>query len=423
MIIRPGTVHGQVAAPGSKSVTHRAFLLAAQSTSPCTVASALLSADTLATLAGMQSLGAAVEQTAPHVRFRPAGLRLPTGAIDCQNAGTALRLLTATSARLGGSVLLTGDASLRSRPNDGLLTALAGLGVRVESQGGRAPLRVQGPLRSGIARLPAKSSSQFASALLLALPFVAGDSTLVLEAPIASRPYLDVTLRIAHEAGLRLDAELDGAGPHVRIPGAQQVKATRLTVPGDWSSAAFPLAAAALTGGRVTVTGLDPRDAQGDRAIVDHLRAFGARVEVDAVGVTCSGEDLRSPGLVDIGATPDLFPVLAVVAAASRGTTTFVNGASLRHKETDRIRAMARGLATLGIAVQERPDGLTVHGGELGGGRITSLGDHRIHMAFAIAGLAANGPVEVDDPDCAAVSYPAFHEHLRGLGGRVEVAA
>ena len=125
--------------------------------------------------------------------------------------------------------------------------------------------------------------------------------------------------------------------------------------------------------------------------------------------------DLASPGAIDVAATPDLFPILAVLAAASTGTTTFTGGAALRHKESDRIRAMADGLSQLGVRVEERPDGLVVHGGPIGGGTVASHGDHRIHMAFAIAGRVATGPVEVDQPACVAVSYPQFHDHLNLL--------
>jgi 3-phosphoshikimate 1-carboxyvinyltransferase len=285
---------------------------------------------------------------------------------------------------------------------------------------GRAPLRVQGPLRSGLARLPAGSSSQFASALLLALPFVPGDSTLVLEPPVASRPYLDVTLAVARQAGLRFDADLEAG--RIRAPGGQRVDATRLAVPGDWSSAAFPLAAAAITGGTVTVRGLDPHDPQGDRAIVGLLRSFGADVQVGSSGATCRGASLASPGSVDVAATPDLFPVLAIVAAASCGTTTFTGGAALRHKETDRIAAVATGLRRMGIEARERPDGLVVEGGRLRGASIGSEGDHRIHMAFAVAGLAAPGTTSIDAPECAAVSYPSFHADLAALGARFQAA-
>ncbi|MEA3202572.1 MAG: 3-phosphoshikimate 1-carboxyvinyltransferase [Thermoplasmata archaeon] len=420
LTVHPGPVGGAVTAPGSKSVTHRALLLASQSATPCTVTRPLLSEDTLATLDGLRALGAQATVEPGQVPFLPARPRLPAAALDCRNAGTALRLLAATAARLGGPVLLTGDASLRSRPNDALLAALAGLGVRVESSAGRAPLRVHGPLRSGLAHLPTGSSSQFASALLLALPFVPGDSTLTLGTPIASRPYLDVTLASARQAGLRLEADL--ATGHIHIPGGQAVRAASLAVPGDWSSAAFPLAAAALTGGTVTVRGLDPHDAQGDRTIVELLRGFGAEVRVQADGVTCSGGSLASPGTVDVAATPDLFPVLAVVAAASRGTTTFVGGAALRHKETDRIAAMAAGLARMGVRVQERPDGLVVEGGRLQGAHVRGHGDHRIHMAFAVAGLAAQGPTTLDGRGTAAVSYPGFHADLAALGARLEAA-
>ncbi|HEX2066826.1 MAG TPA: 3-phosphoshikimate 1-carboxyvinyltransferase, partial [Candidatus Thermoplasmatota archaeon] len=388
---------------------------AAQAAEPCTVRNPLQAGGPAAMLACLQALGARPVPFRPGegaLRFEPAALRAPAAALDCRGAGTALRLLAATAARLGPPALLTGDASLRARPNGPLLDALRSLGAQAGSSDGRAPLRVRGPLRSGAVRLPARCSSQFASALLLSLPFVAGDSTVALEAPVASRPYLDVTLQAARHAGLRIEPE----GDVFHVPGGQAVTARVLAVEGDWSSAAFPLAAAAATGGAVRVTGLDPRSVQGDRAIVPLLRFFGARVQEHDDGASCTGGPLASPGPIDVAATPDLFPILAVVAAASHGTTTFTGGAGLRGKESDRIAAMAHGLARMGVAVRERPDGLVVTGGALRGARVACRGDHRIHMAFAVAGLAAQGETVVEDAASAAASYPSFHVDLARLG-------
>jgi 3-phosphoshikimate 1-carboxyvinyltransferase len=419
--VRASTASGTVQAPGSKSVTHRAFLLAAQSRVACRVATPLLSADTLATLQCLQRMGARVDPFTPdgvEVGFHPAALHAPEEALDCLNSGTTLRLLAATASRFAAPVDLTGDASLCRRPNGPLLEALRSRGVRVRSHDGCAPLAVQGPLRSGAVRIPASASSQFASALLLVLPFVPGDSLLDLDRPVASRPYLDVTLRVAGQAGLRLEAR---PGDSFSIPGSQEVAASRLEVEGDWSGAAFALVAAAVTQGQVTVCGLDLRSPQGDRAILGHLDAFGAKVDAAGDRVTCRGQGrLHSPGTVDVSGTPDLFPALAVLAACSGGTTTFTGGASLRVKESDRIAAMAEGLRRLGVETMERPDGLVVHGGRTRGARVAAHGDHRIHMAFAVAGLASAGTTHVEDAPCAAVSYPRFHADLARLGARLE---
>jgi 3-phosphoshikimate 1-carboxyvinyltransferase len=414
--VRAGRVEATLQAPGSKSETHRAFLLAAQSDVPCRVRSPLLSEDTHATLAGLHACGARLHlEEGGDVQFLPAPLRPPRQAIDCRNSGTTLRLLTATSARFGAEVTLTGDASLRARPNGALLDALTSLGARCASQDGRAPISVRGPLHGGPVSLPAGASSQFASALLLALAGTAGPSTIDLQPPLASAPYLDVTLAVARSFGLAI-AQEEHPGRRFTLTGPQVPHADSFTVAGDWSAAAFPLVAAAITGGRVAVRGLDPKSAQGDRVIAEHLAHFGASVAIGNGEVVIEGAPLASPGTVDLAATPDLFPALAVLAACSRGTTTFTGGGALRHKESDRIAAMADGLTRMGIAVQQRPDGLVVQGGALHGAAVASHGDHRIHMAFAVAGLAASGTTTVDDPACAAVSYPGFHQALLGTG-------
>ena len=421
--IRPGTVSGTVTAPPSKSVTHRAYLLAALSDRPATVAHPLDSADTRATLACLHALGSRMTMQGGAVRFEPAVLRAPARALDCANSGTTLRLMAATAARLASPVTLTGDDSLRRRPNGPLLEALHAFGARVRSRAGLAPIAVQGPMHPGAVALPANSSSQFASALLLSLPMLKGASEVSLLAPIASRPYLDLTLRLARAAGLRYTEKDSPPALRIEVPGGQVPRLDGFAVEGDWSGAAFMLAAAAVSGGEVAVRGLDAGSAQGDRAMMDHLASFGCTCGVASGDATVRGPaHLESPGTIDVAATPDLFPVLAVVAACARGTTTFTGGAQLRAKESDRIRAMAEGLARMGIRCEEKTDGLVVHGGRLQGASLASKGDHRIHMAFAVAGLAAEGETLVDGAPSAAVSYPGFHDDLKSLGARTALA-
>jgi 3-phosphoshikimate 1-carboxyvinyltransferase len=369
----------------------------------------------------MHDLGARIVLQDDDVQFLPAPLRAPKAALDCANSGTTLRLLTVAVTRFGHDVTLTGDGSLRGRPNGPLLDALVGLGARVSSHDGKAPITIRGPIRSGAVRLPPRSSSQYASALMLGLAVLPGPSTIELQAPVSSSPYLDVTLASARHFGLRIveaPRPQDG-GRRFDLPGGDVPRAERINVEGDWSAAAFPLVAAAVTGGRATVTAVREDSLQGDRAIVAILRSFGAKVQHADTGVTGEGPGpgaLVSPGTVDVAATPDLFPALCVLAACARGTTTFTGGAALRAKESDRIQAMARGLAQMGVQVRERPDGLEVDGGKLRGATVASLGDHRIHMAFAIAGLAAHGVTTIDDPACAAVSYPDFHKAMTAAG-------
>lgn len=405
--------------PGSKSVTHRAFLLAAQSPTPCTVVRPLLGADTQATLACLAALGSRFQIETQAVRFLPSDLRPPAAPLDCRNSGTTLRLVTGLAARLPAPVTLTGDDSLQGRPNGLFLAALRALGAKVPEAADRAPYQVQGPIQAGTVQFPARVSSQYVSSLLLSLPMLPGTSTLHLTPPVASRPYLDVTLDVATRFGIQIDAAPDRSA--FTVPGGQAPRADGFEVEGDWSTAAFPLVAGAVTGGRVIVSGVRRGSPQGDEAIVDHLRSFGCTVHQDDEAVTVDGGTLQSPGTVDVADTPDLFPILAVLAACSAGTTTFTGGAALRHKESDRIAAMAEGLSALGVAVAEAPDGLTVDGGSLRGAFVGSHHDHRVHMALAVAGLAAAGETVVDDPGCVAVSYPGFHDDLARLSGAVTV--
>ncbi len=403
---RPGIAIGTVRAPSSKSMTHRAYLLAAHTNDRAAVHAPLRASDTDTTLACLQQLGAHMEDHGDSVTFAPASWT--PASVHCQNSGTSLRLLLGLAARMPGASSFDGDQSLRQRPNAPLLEALAKGGAKVDGTD-RLPITITGPIEPGTYTLPAQVSSQYASALLLSLPFLASHSELRMTPPVSSRPYLDVTREVAAAFGIQIHAHDDT----YQIPGNQTVSATEYTVEADWSGAAFPFVAAAITGGTVTVEGLRADSPQGDRGILDIIRDFGAHVR----GSTVTGDSLVSPGSVDVSATPDLFPALAVLAACAEGTTTFTGGAALRHKESDRITAMAKGLTKLGIRVQEQPDGLIVHGasGELRGAKIHGYDDHRIHMAFCIAGLVANGPVTVTDPECVAISYPNFHADLAQL--------
>ncbi len=385
---RPGAVHGTVRVPGSKSITHRAHILAALG--HARVEGALDAADTRATADAMA--------------------RYPElGHVDCGNSGTTLRLLTGLAARLDAPVSFSGDPSLSGRPNGPLLDALARAGATIRG-GPTLPYTIEGPIQPGAFTLPANVSSQYASSLLLALPFLEGDSTLRLEKPIASRPYIAITLAMMADAGLEVHAA-DGV---YHIPGNQSVKAACIRVEGDWSTAAFPLVAGAIAGA-VTVEGLRLDSPQGDKKILAFLEAFGAEVEV-GTSVTASAGALRGTD-VDVFDTPDLFPALAALAACATGTTTFTGGTSLRDKESDRIAAMAEGLTAMGVRCQETDDGLLVQGNPdaLKPATVHGHHDHRIHMALSLLGLRCG--VTVTDAESVGVSYPDFHIDMRRLQG------
>ncbi len=411
MKVHPATAAGTMTIPGSKSFTHRAYVLAATAEHDVLIENPLRAADPEATLRCIRQLGIEVRGEAD-VLIHGGTPQASHAPLDCANAGTGLRLLTALAARYPFATTFTGDASLRGRPNDILLDALRSLGADIRGDdAGRCPYAVQGPIHGGKVRINGGTSSQFASALMLSLPQAPGDSHLVLEEPVRSRPYLEVTRRVLRSFGLRVPE-----GDDMHIEGGQRPSAATFHVPGDWSTAAFPMAAAAITDGDIVLRGLDPMDPQGDRRIAGLLAEFGARVDIgDSVRVRSGG--LVSPGEIDVTHTPDLFPILAVVAACAQGTTTFTGGATLRHKESDRIAAVAAGLTAMGIVVEEKPAGLVVHGGTLQGAAPALPDDHRIHMAFYVAALAADGPSHIDHAPSTMISFPTFHEEMARMAG------
>lgn len=417
--VHPGAVRGTVLASPSKSYTHRALLLGLLSDGETRVRSPLLSEDPLATLEACEQLGARVTRGEEVVLRSDGVLRAPAQTIDCMNSGTTLRILSALVALVDGETTLTGDASLRKRPMGPLVAALEALGARVGSEGGRAPLVIRGPMRGGVATLPGDVSSQFVSALLLAGARTRDGVEVRLSGPLKSRPYVDITIEMMADFGARVDV-LGETG--FRVAGGQRFRARDYTVPGDYSTAAFPLAAGALAG-EARVDNLPARSAQGDRAIVDFLERFGARVERGDRHATVRAAPLAGAKL-DLADTPDLFPVLCAVAAHAGGETVLSGAEHLRYKESDRIRLMVENLRRCGVDAVERQDGAVIRGGKVrpASGLVTE-GDHRILMAMSVCALRAEGPLTMDDHECYRVSYPRFVEDFRGLGARVEVIA
>jgi 3-phosphoshikimate 1-carboxyvinyltransferase len=369
----------------------------------------LLSDDTLATVRALRDLGIAVELSGNSAAL--SGTLAPPGRpLRVQDSGTTLRLLTAVACLLDDDVRFEAGVSLRRRPMGPLLAALESLGAATDSRRGRAPLRVRGPLRGGRATLPAGISSQFVSALLLACPVAAGDSTIHLRGPGVSQPYVDMTLALLRAHGGRVTQRRRAF--HIR--GRQSLRPRQDRIPGDFSSAAFFMVAAAISGGKVRLDNLQANDTQGDRAIVPLMGRFGADVRSRSTSVTVESRPLRGQA-VNIGAFPDLFPPLCVLAACARGTTVLDGAPHLRAKESDRIRAMAVNLRRAQIRVRELPGGLRIEGGHPRGVPIRSFGDHRVAMAMSVLALAAKGPSRLPDPTTVAKSNPRFFDDLARL--------
>ena len=416
-------VDGRTRAPPSKSYTHRA-ILAAGYADGAVVRDPLDSADTRATRRAVELYGGEVTERGGDFDVTGFGGRpdVPADVLDCANSGTTMRLTTATAALADGLTVLTGDTSLRSRPQGPLLDAIEQLGGRAESTrgNGQAPLVVGGPVDGGRASIPGDVSSQFVTALLMAGAVTEEGITVGLETELKSAPYVDVTVEVL--AAFGVDARETDEG--YRVDGGQSYDPTggEYRVPGDFSSMSYLLAAGALAAEEeLLVDGAVP-SAQGDSAIVDVVARMGAPVDWDRDGGTLSVRRGDLSGIeVGVADTPDLLPTIATLGAAADGTTRITDCEHVRYKETDRVSAMADELGKMGAVVEESRDELVVHGGEttLTGAEVDGRGDHRIVMALAVAGLVAEGTTTVSGAEHVDVSFPGFFDVLSELGAEV----
>jgi 3-phosphoshikimate 1-carboxyvinyltransferase len=406
-------LRGSIAVPGDKSIAHRALLFGGIASGTTVIRGVGQGQDNASTIHVLRALGVAVAREGGEVRVTGggfAGLRAPSAVLDCGNSGTTLRLLTGVLAARPFVATLDGDASLRKRPMRRIAEPLARMGAVIESADGRPPLTVRGRALHAEEFQLAVASAQVKTALVLAGLQTRGRT--VVEEPAASR---DHTERLLPAFGARIERPRANV---VVVEGPQELRACAVDVPGDPSAAAFWLVAGSIVpGSRIVVRGVSMNPTR--IGAIDVLRAMGARItahERAALGdepvADLEVEAVRLHATVVAGDAMlraiDEFPVLAVAAAVADGTTRFADGAELRVKESDRIAAMASGLARLGIAVEESSDGLVVHGGRLAGGEVESHGDHRIAMAFVVAALAARAPVTVRGADAIAVSDPGF---------------
>jgi len=380
-----------------------------------------MSEDTKATLDALYAFGTEFRSVSTGMAIHCEQLRKAAGVIDARNSGTTIRLMTGIASLLPSETTLTGDESLIRRPMGPLAEALTELGARVHYLGksGCPPLRISGPLTGDHAEIKADVSSQFISSLLIACTQKPGDTQLNLKGSLRSKPYVGITLDLLDAFGARVDQ----ARGEFHIPGGQQLSLESYSVPGDYSSGAFPLTAAAVTGGDVTVRNLSSSSPQGDKGIVDVLSNFGAHVTVKEDSVRVVAETANLHGCeVDVWDTPDIFPVVAVVGAVANGRTVIRGGENLRHKESDRIATTTAFLKKMGADIEATDDGCVIKGGpRLHGADVTTEGDHRIFMAGAVAGLAATGDTVIHDNDSFKVSYPGFLRDMHQLGCRIRV--
>jgi 3-phosphoshikimate 1-carboxyvinyltransferase len=416
-----GVARGAVRPPGSKSLTQRAYLLALLSRGATTVRQPLVADDTERALAALSAFGCVLEQGEGEVTIRPGAP--PAGAaIDCGASGTLFRLLVAVAATIPGRWRLDGTPRLRERPVGPLVAALRELGARIEcepSRDGFAPLTVEGgTLGGGSVRLDAGESSQYLSALLVAGQRAAGPIEIEVAA-LASAPYVELTIDAVRRAG----GQVERAGERRFLTQPSELAGGEVEIEPDLSAAAYPVAAAALTGGDVLIEGVSLSSLQGDRRLFELLARMGANVTEEPDGVRVRGGALVAVD-DDLSDIPDQVPTLAALAPFARGTTRIRNVAHLRLKESDRLGAMASELRRAGAEVEELPDGLVIPGVWADAPppsapvTIDPHDDHRMAMALALVGLRRQN-LAIRDPRVVAKSWPEFWDELERLvGGR-----
>jgi len=441
VIIAPRRYTGKVRIPPSKSHTIRQLLIASLADGSSQIVNPLDSLDTRSCFNICKALGVEITENLSDQdtiwkvngidgfkkRSLPANLKLDVG-----NSGTTLYLMLAVAGLQSEWVEFTGDEQIQKRSAAPLLDALSGLGVQVRSNNGCAPICVKGPWKGGKVSLSCPTS-QYLSALLISAPLApAGTITEIDVTLLNEKPYIDMTLSYLNAHNIKFEASSDYS--HFVIPGGSSWKSFSAPVPADFSSAAFPAAAAAISCGDVELLGLDPNDTQGDKYFFEILKNMGCSVEwspaaanaaaksaaksaansaaksaaaVNTVRISRNGS-LRG-GTFDLGDTPDLFPAAAVVSAFANGDTSLINVEHARIKETDRIAVTAQELAKLGVSCTERRDGLIIHG-KGGISPVNSLinghGDHRIVMAFGAAALGSPIPLEITTAESAEITYP-----------------
>lgn len=421
LIVEGSNLKGCVKIPGSKSHTIRAVAIASLAEGESKILSPLNSADTLSAVHTYRSLGAEIQMNNDYwiVKGKGGKWKVPDDVIDVKNSGTTMCIGLGSASLIDeGIVVLTGDAQVRRRPVGPLIRSLNQLGAQVVSTRNNdlPPVVVKGKLKGGSTDLEA-ISSQYLTSLLINAP-LAENNTHVDVRVLYEKPYVDMTLNWLKEQNIRV--EYDEDYKHFVIYGNQSYRSFTKSIPGDFSSATFFLCAGALPDNEVICQGLDITDTQGDKAVIDYLKQMGAEVKFTEQGIQVSSKQLIGCE-IDMNATPDALPMMAVLACFATGKTRLINVPQARLKETDRIAVMCQELSKLGAKIRELPDGLEIEGSPMYPGEVDGHDDHRVVMALAIAGTMLPGTTTIRGYEAVNVTFPNFLQLLQQLGGNTRV--
>ncbi|MEM1563493.1 MAG: 3-phosphoshikimate 1-carboxyvinyltransferase [Candidatus Bathyarchaeia archaeon] len=421
VIIRPTEkLSGEVKAPPSKSYTHRMLIAALLSDGETIIEKPLVSDDTLATLEAVRAFGANVRQNDDfwEVNGQPL-LKAPTKPVNCRESGATLRFMIPIAALALGNTKFVAGRSLSRRPIEPLLQSLKQLGVETQRNAKKPSIIVVhgGGIKGGETTLRGDISSQFASGLLFACPRAKKDTKINITKPVESKSYIEMTLEVLWKHSIRVEISEDFS--QIWVPSGQTYQPFRHKVPGDFSSAAYLLAAAAITSSKIIIYNLDYSSKQGDKAILEILRQSGLEVKIGEGFVEVGGK-LRDAINVNAEDIPDLVPVCAAIACYTTGTSEIRNAGRLRYKESDRLTSLYTEFRKMGADITIKGDGLTIRGPcKLHGAVIDPHNDHRIAMACAAAALGAESDTIIMNAECVGKSYPKFFRDLRLLGANI----
>ncbi|MGG7057958.1 3-phosphoshikimate 1-carboxyvinyltransferase [Clostridium tertium] len=411
---------GIVKVPPSKSMAHRAIICAALGSGVSIIENIDYSDDINATIDGMIALGAYIKKEGDRLTitgaFNKENKRNAVRTIDCNESGSTLRFLVPVSLLFDGMTKFVGRGNLGKRPLDTYYNIFKNQGISYSTVDGKLSLKIKGLLSSGEFTLPGNISSQFITGLLFTLPLLEGDSKIIISTELESKGYIDLTLSCMRDFGISIE---NNDYKEFVIKGNQGYVSRNYRVEGDYSQGAFYLCADAL-GSEVEIKDLRLDSLQGDKEVIEILERMGAKFNYGA-NLSCKTQNELVSTLIDGSQCPDIIPVISLVAALSKGRTEIINAGRLRIKECDRLRAIVTELNKLGAKIEEKEEGLVIHGvQELEGGvEVWSWKDHRIAMTLAIAATRCKKPIIIKDYDCVAKSYPRFFEDYKMLGGAI----
>ncbi len=414
-------ISGKIICPTNKSYTHRAIFLASLADGESKIKNVLRSADTNATLEACKNFGIEIKEDNYDLILRSSSDKsINSTDIDAVNSGTTIRIAAAIAALGEGKTRLTGDESLQKRPMQPLLDALESIGAKCSSTEGNPPITVSGKIKGGEVSIPGNVSSQFISALMIVAPRTENGIVLNIEGDLVSKPYLDATIATMRKFGASVKTHI----PYKKYTVLPQIyKSATFVVPSDFSSLALLLAAAVLIGDDLKINVNIGDLPQGDESFIDILEMLGVKISITEDMISVSSPEKLSGGRFDLGNTPDLLPPLAIMALKSSKPIEIFNVKHARFKETDRIAILARELPKIGMKVTEKEDGLILESPhEMKGAVLDSENDHRLFMAFCIAGMYV-GDCTVSNAESVSVSYPTFVEDLNKVGASLKTTA